>query len=112
MARQCEAVSSCGLLKGRGWSLLACVGREVVARELDGPEVDRDRAVVGPAAERAEGIGERGGDLDPGEVADWLVDASKKGGDGAVAGIGFWTGSATNGSAQPSSASQTSSGAA
>jgi hypothetical protein len=59
------------------------VGRQVVARELDSPEVDGDRSVGGPAAERAEGIGDRCGDLDPGEVADLLVDVSKQGGDEA-----------------------------
>jgi hypothetical protein len=61
---------------GAGVCSLA-VGRQVVARELDGPEVDGDRAVGGPAAERAEDIGDRGGDLDPGEVADRLVDVSE-----------------------------------
>jgi hypothetical protein len=78
VAGECEAVGSCDLFEGRGRSLLACVGGEIVARELDGPAVDRDRSVVGPAAERAERIGERGGDLNPDEVVDRLVDVSSE----------------------------------
>jgi hypothetical protein len=69
------------LLECRGWSLLACVRCQVVARELDGPDVDRRPAVIGVAAECAESIGDRGGDLNLGEIADRLVDVRKKGGD-------------------------------
>jgi hypothetical protein len=67
----------------RGRGLLACVRRQVVARQLDGPEVDPDRAVAGPAAEPAERIGERGGDLSLSEVADRLVEVGEQGGDQA-----------------------------
>ena len=66
VAGEREAVDPCDLFEHRGGGLLACVGGEVVAGELDAPDVDRDRAVVGLAAERAECIGERGGDLAPG----------------------------------------------
>ena len=68
-------------LEGRGPGLLARVGGEVVAGELDGPEVDRDRVVAGPAAERPEDVSERRRHLGPGEVADRLVDIGQQPGD-------------------------------
>jgi len=54
------------------------LGREVVARELDCPDVDRDRAVAGAAAEGPQNIGDGGGDFDSREVADRVVEFSEK----------------------------------
>jgi hypothetical protein len=85
VAGEREAVASRDLLEGRSGCLFACVGSEVVTRELSCPDVDRDRAALALAPERAEDVGE---------------------------GCGcFGTGSATNGSAPPSSASRMRSGA-
>jgi hypothetical protein len=79
VAGEREAVGSRDLLERRCLRLLACVGRDVVARELDGPHVDRDGAAVGPAAECAERIGDHRGNCSPGEVADRLVDVGEQG---------------------------------
>ena len=54
------------------------MGGEVVACELNGLDVDRHAAAVGSTAEPTESIGEGGGDLDPGKVADRLVDVGEQ----------------------------------
>jgi hypothetical protein len=83
VAREGEAVGAGEPLQGRGRGRLARMGREVVARQLNRPGVDGDRALVGPAAERLEAVGDRGGDLGAGEVADGLVDVGEQGDDHA-----------------------------
>jgi hypothetical protein len=59
--REREAVGPCDPFEHRGGSLLVCVSGGVVARDLDGSEVDRERTRLGAAAEPADDIGDRGG---------------------------------------------------
>ncbi len=54
------------------------VGREIVAYEVDRPDVDRGSAPLGAAAERQKAIGD---DVGAGELADRLVDVGELGSD-------------------------------
>src|SRR5437867_7744456 len=77
MASDCEAVDARDLFECRGRRLLACVGHEIVAHELDCPYVDRGSAAVGAAAQRQQAVGYRDGDLGMAELADRLVDVDE-----------------------------------
>ena len=72
-----ETVGGRDLFESRRRRLLPCVGREILAYELDCPDVDRGSAAVGAAAERQEAVGDRHGDLRAAQLADRVIDVGK-----------------------------------
>src|SRR5437763_16920708 len=81
MASDREAVGTRDLFEDRGRGLLSCVGGEIVARELDRPDIDRRWAAFGAAAQRNEAVGNRDGDLSGTELLHRRVDIGKQGRD-------------------------------
>src|ERR1700686_4415170 len=62
LASDREAIDARDLFEDRGRRLLACVCYEIVAHELDCPDVDGGSAEVRLATEGQEAVGEQGGD--------------------------------------------------
>jgi len=78
VASKRETVGACDLLQDGGGCLLTRVGREVLARPFDRPQVERRSAAINVAAEPEQSVGDRDGDFGGAKFADRLVDVSEQ----------------------------------